>query len=318
MGQCSALCVRKGPIQIGSDSSLTFVSGGCVDFRLDSLRSHTGSVGHQRAADAIRIAANPQEAVIPRALRQLNKEVASKLEKLFDIAYFVAKMEMPFTMYPHLCLLEEKHAVELGQTYRNDKACKDFIVSISDQFKNEIGEQLQRAQFLGVMADSATDVGAREVEDVYVHYLKDGEPVNTFVGLRPCPNAKAPGITEAVNSAMSDVCDTWKEKVVALGTDRAAVMVGEVGVFALLKRDIPYLIKVHCIPQRLELAFADTVKAAPELEEAKSMLQGIWKHYHYYPKAVHELKELAESMQVRAYKAVKQMAPDGYPVLSEL
>ena len=212
-----------------SDSSSAFVLGGCVNFRLDSLRSHAGSIGHQRAADAIRIAANPQEAVIPRTLRQLNKEVAFKLEKLFDIAYFVAKMEMPFTTYPHLCLLEEKHAVELGQTYRNDKACKDFIVAISEQFKNELGEQLQRAQFLGVMADSATDVGVREGEDVYVRYLKDGEPVNTFVGLRPCLNAKAPGITEAVNSAMSNVCDNWKEKVVALGTDGAAVMVGEVG-----------------------------------------------------------------------------------------
>ena len=94
-----------------------------------------------KAADAIRIAANPQEAVIPRALRQLNKEVALKLEKLFYIAYFVAKMELPFTTYPHLCLLEEKHAVELGQTYKNDiKACKEFIVAMSDQFKNELGE----------------------------------------------------------------------------------------------------------------------------------------------------------------------------------
>ena len=86
-----------------SDLSSTFVLGGCANFRLDSLRSHAGSIGHQRAADAIRIAANPQEAVIPWALRQLNKEVALKLEKLFDIAHFVAKLEMPFTTYPHLC-----------------------------------------------------------------------------------------------------------------------------------------------------------------------------------------------------------------------
>lgn len=35
------------------------------------------------------------------------------------------------------------------------------------------------------------------------------------------------------------------------------------------------------------------------------MLQGIWKHYHYSPKAVRELKELAETMEVRSYKAVK-------------
>lgn len=61
-----------------------------------------------------------------------------------------------------------KHVVDLGQTYRNDKACKEFLVAISDQFKNENGVQLQRAQFLGVMADSATDVGVQEVEDVCV------------------------------------------------------------------------------------------------------------------------------------------------------
>lgn len=62
---------------------------------------------------------------------------------------------------------------------------------------------------------------------------------------------------------------------------------------------------MHCIAYRLELAFADTVKAIPELEEAKSMLQGIWKHYRNSPKAVCELKELAESIQIRAYKAVR-------------
>ena len=105
---------------------------------------------------------------------------------------------------------------------------------------------------------------------------------------------------------MTDVCENWKEKAVALGSDGASVMVGDVGgVYALLKRDIPHLIKVHCIAHRLELAFSDTVKAVPQLEEAKDMLQGIWKHYHYSPKAVRELKELAESMQVKAYKAVK-------------
>ena len=35
------------------------------------------------------------------------------------------------------------------------------------------------------------------------------------------------------------------------------------------------------------------------------VLQGIWKHYHYSPKAVRELEELAESMQVTASKAVR-------------
>ena len=179
-------------------------------------------------------------------------------------------------------------------------------MAISERIKGELGEQIQKARFLSVMIDSATDVGVCEVEDVYVCFSKDGGVVNTFVGLKSCSDAKAPGITEAVNSAMTDVCENWKEKAVALGSDGASVMVGDMGgVYALLKRDIPHLIKVHCIAHLLELAFSDTVKAVPQLEEAKDTLQGIWKHYHCSPKAVCELKELAESMQVKAYKAVK-------------
>ena len=70
-----------------------------------------GSAGHKRAEDCIRISANPQEEAISRALRHLNKEAISKLEKLFGVAYFVAKLEMPFTMYPQLCQLEQKHGI---------------------------------------------------------------------------------------------------------------------------------------------------------------------------------------------------------------
>ena len=53
---------------------------------------------------------------------------------------------------------------------------------------------------------------------------------------------------------------------------------------------------------RLELSFADTLSELPVLKDVKEMLQGIWKHYHYSAKAVRELKELAERMEVRAYK----------------
>ena len=36
-----------------SDSSSVFVSVGCNNFRLESLRSHSSSIGHRRVADAI-------------------------------------------------------------------------------------------------------------------------------------------------------------------------------------------------------------------------------------------------------------------------
>ena len=71
--------------------------------------------------------------------------------------------------------------------------------------------------------------GFCEVEDVYARFLKDGEEVNAFVGLKSCSNAKLPGVTKAVNIAMTDVCQIAKKKAVAQGFEGASAMDGEIG-----------------------------------------------------------------------------------------
>ena len=128
----------------------------------------------------------------------------------------------------------------MGNTYQTDKACKNFVIAISDELKNRFSEEIKRARFLGLMADGATDVGTREVEDVYVRFVKDGVPVNKFTGLKECMDAKATGETEAVKQAMDEVEESWKQKLVCLGTDGANVMIGRHNsVFTLLKTDVP-------------------------------------------------------------------------------
>lgn len=137
------------------------------------------------------------------------------------------------------------------------------------------------------MADSATDVGVHEVKDVYVCYLVVAE-TNTFVSFRECSNNKAAGIKEALDSAMANNSGDWKDRTVAVGSDGASVtLVDRGGVYALLKQEIPHLIKLHCIPHHLELAFSVTLLVIPDLTDVKDMLQGIRKQYHYSPKAVH-------------------------------
>jgi len=86
------------------------------------------------------------------------------MERLFDITYSVAKREMPFTSFPHLCKLEMKHRVELGNTYINDKECKTFVTAIAGQLKHELSSKLQSSKFISVMA---CDVGVCKEEDVY-------------------------------------------------------------------------------------------------------------------------------------------------------
>ena len=279
---------------------------GCSNFRIESLRSHAKCTGHVQAEKAIRAKERPMEAPLPRALLIVSEEVRQKMEKLFDVAYMIAKLELPFTTYPSLWTVEKKHGVLLGNTYQTDKACKNFVIVISDELKDRFSEEIKRARFLGLMADGATDVGTREVEDVYVRFVKDGVPVNKFAGLKECMDAKATGVTEAIKQAINEVDESWKQKLVCLRTDGANVMIGRHNsVFTLLKTDVPSLVSLHCIAHKLELGFQDTVKGVKLFKDAREMLQGIWKHYKYSCKAVRELKALAELMDERAYKAVK-------------
>ena len=41
--------------------------------------------------------------------------------KKFDIAYFVAKKELPFAVYEDLIALKKHHGVDLGNAYNNRK-----------------------------------------------------------------------------------------------------------------------------------------------------------------------------------------------------
>ena len=71
----------------------------------------------------------PAAAPLARALRIVSEGVQNKLKKLFEVAYFVAKSELPFTTYANLCGLEAKHSVE---SYRNDEACKNCLEVVVD------------------------------------------------------------------------------------------------------------------------------------------------------------------------------------------
>ena len=129
-----ATCVDsyKSAERLASPNS-TFVTG-TDNFRLDSIRSHESSIPHIQVTKAFMFRCNPEKAPLPRALAAVSEEVQLKMNKLFEVAYFVAKLELPFTVYESIVSLEKKHGVKLGQTYHNDKACKNFITGTVEQF----------------------------------------------------------------------------------------------------------------------------------------------------------------------------------------
>ena len=57
---------------------------------------------------------------------------SQKLRLKFDVAFFIASEQLPFTKYPWICELEQRYGVKLGAAYLNNKSCKEFTHYIAE------------------------------------------------------------------------------------------------------------------------------------------------------------------------------------------
>lgn len=97
--------------------------------------------------------------------------------------------------------------------------------------------------------------------------------------------------------------EKWKEKVVFLCADGAAVNMGKkTGVAAKLKEEVGHLLSIHCVAHRLELGMVDAIKAQPGIKKLQEVLHYLYMQYHYSPKALRELRVLAEVLEDKVLK----------------
>lgn len=112
------------------------------------------------------------------------------------------------------------------------------------------------------------------------------------------------GILAAIKNSFETLGITnWDSKLIGFGADGASVNMGKkAGVAAKLKQDVPWLIDVHCLPHRLELAMLQLQKSCVSVEKVYNILYLIWKTYHFSPKSTRELKAVADTMGIGALK----------------
>ena len=83
---------------------------------------------------------------------------------------------------------------------------------------------------------------------------------------------------------------------------------------SLIKQDAPQVIGIHCVAHNLELAFSDTLKSNETTMSIKELLNGCWKHYKYSPKALRELREVAEAMEIKVESQLKPVERSPFAV----
>lgn len=139
-----------------------------------------------------------------------------------------------------------------------------------------------------------------------------------YVAVVELKNADANGVIASINTGMVEFgLENWKSQTVDFGSDGASVYVGGLnGVVAKLRVEIPWLLGAHCIAHRLELSVLDALKDEEQLNNVQEMLQGLYKHYHYSPKALRELKELAQVLDEKINKPVNLRGTRWLPHIS--
>lgn len=75
-----------------------------------------------------------------------------------------------------LCALEEKHGINLGSGYKNDKACATFVEYIAQEQRELLANTLSKAKFFSIQSDGSTDAANVENELFVALYLDPHAP----------------------------------------------------------------------------------------------------------------------------------------------
>ena len=102
---------------------------GAESIRTSNIRDHAQSEQHVHAMSLFNEEIQRRKGVsvsatapIVVALNTLGDEERARLQKKFDIAFFVLKEKLPFHKYPSICELQARHGVNIGNAYTNEKA----------------------------------------------------------------------------------------------------------------------------------------------------------------------------------------------------
>ena len=102
----------------------------------------------------------------------MNEGERDSLQKLFDLAYLIAKKGRPYSDFSDFVELEKMHGVKYSVRYDNKNACADFIKCISDSiFDIKVKQKLRRVNFITVLCDGSTDSSVVEKECIYVLFV---------------------------------------------------------------------------------------------------------------------------------------------------
>ena len=312
--KCNVCEKHVGKITAMRNFNFSWVSGTC-NVKKDSVETHCNGEPHKRAvlletessfASSSSPPTSSKNETIDGMFSKVDSKNEEKLTKLFNTAFMIAKEELPFVKFNSICDLQTVNGLDLGETYINDHACAEFIDNISEVYEDDFISLFNELKYFSILVDGSTDTCGKEKEIIYILYLDPvlGKPVLRFFSISTPTSQAADGIFQKINETFKlKLGETYDLSchLVGFGADGASVNFGKYGgLVALFKQDCPWLVGVHCVSHRLELAIADALEGSYMFKDVDEMIQSINSLYRRGGKKLSQLSGLAKILGMNA------------------
>ena len=258
---CKVCVSQKEKITLKNPASSMGFINGATNFKKSALQEHSTSDGHLTAVEETNHAQAkeaglslppkhvkiniPADSAIATGFQKMGDKERMGLEKLLDIAHYIALKGRPFMDFKDLIELEKLHGVKFDTSaYENASACRDFIKSIASYlFDIDVRDKLKRVNFIAILVDGTTDRAVKEQEVLYVMYVDPDTHIPTLSSFEVMEmdefDQTAPGMLSAIKSCFTsnNFSELW-DKLIYLSAGGASVNSGkDSGLIAQIQRE---------------------------------------------------------------------------------
>ena len=184
----------------------------------------------------------------------------------------------------------------------SNQAAEEFQDACAVAIAKEIERQIQQSRFVSVLVDESTDISVTRKLVVYVRFMtEDFVPTTRFVKNPDLSDGKATAILDCLKTVLKEnhVPLPVLSKVFGLGSDGASVMTGHKGgVSALMKKENPMLVNVHCLAHRLALSTSQGASdIIAKLKNYQQTINDIYCYFSKFAKRSQGLKKVQEVLE---------------------
>ena len=251
----------------------------------------------------------------PRIDVEIHKQARDAYKKLLVSSYLMAVDGQPLSFFKTLVKVQKANGVQLIDGTDNCNKAREFIHEIAQAIRFKLVGILCSTSVFSLLSDgSQPKKTGSEKELIFIRTVRSGSPVSFIVGLQDVgdfgdPNASnlKRSIDDIFENKVVIPHDKYVKGLIAATADGASVNMGQYnGLLAKLRNeDRPWLISIHCVSHRVELAMKDAILKISEFEDIKQFMITLYYTMKKSGKFQNHVKKTAEALDVQIYKFAK-------------